>query len=75
MGRQFVEAEAFGAEEEFGVGPGAPFWGVYVILDEGELGGGEEGEEVGGGAGDGFDRHAFILKGEEVGADSAFVSC
>lgn len=33
LGFHFVEAEAFGAEKEFGIGPGAPFGGVDVVTE------------------------------------------
>lgn len=74
-GGQFVEAKAFVAEEEFGVGPGAPLRRVDVVADEGGLLRGEEGEEGVGGCDDGGDWHALVLKGEEVGADAPCGGC
>ncbi len=70
-GGDFVEADAFGGEQEFGVGPGAPFGGVEVVGEGGELWGGEEGEEGAGRGDDGGDGDGFVAEGEEVRADGA----
>lgn len=72
VGKAF-EAEAEGAQEEFWVGPAAPFFRGEGVAQLGGLGGGEEGEGCVYGGGDlcGVDAQVFVFV--EVWADGSVV--
>lgn len=61
-GGDFVETKALVAEQELGVGPGAPFRAVDVVAESLLLRGGEQGEEALGFGDDVLDGHLFVLQ-------------
>jgi hypothetical protein len=68
------ETEAEWAEEEFGVGPGSPFFCVEGVGDCGFLRGGELSQYVIDCSYDLLDGNTFILDFEEIGDNFAYIN-